>query len=255
MKKTILLFALLALLIGIFVGLCIPYCLFSSNCPTPILQVCGHCFWDWFLRILQVIGPIAAVIVALFKEDWMACWYKPNLHIETSMDDLTEQLIHDGENDVAGTYTAMLRFSNMGKAIADNMSILVERVVYRQSGDSLTSEDLLDEPFALLLDKGNDVVNLPKYGEKSAVWLSLQKVKSPSSPKGKPVVPSLNLFIGRSFLIPPVYYSGIIDITFKVICDNQKPQVKTIRLQWDGTWRSRKQELSNVFTYKWLENE
>ena len=64
----------------------------------------------------------------------------------------------------------------MGKATANNMSIFVERVIYRQSSDSLTSEDLLGEPFALLLDKGNDSINLPRYGEKSVVWLSLQKV-------------------------------------------------------------------------------
>lgn len=187
-------------------------------------------FWDWILRVLQVIGPIAAVIVALFKEDWVAYWYKPSLHIETSMDDLGEQLVRDGENDVASTYTAMLRCSNMGKATANNMSIFVERVIYRQSSDSLTSEDLLGEPFALLLDKGNDSINLPRYGEKSVVWLSLQKVKTPSAPKGKPIVPSLYLFIGRSFQIPPKYSSGIFDVTFKVACDNQKPQLRTVRL-------------------------
>ena len=254
MKKTILL-CMLVLLFGVIIGLCIPCCLFSSKCPMPMLQVCEHGFWDCFLRVLQVIGSIAAVIVALFKEDWIACWYTPNLQLETSMDDLKEQLIHDGENEVAGTYTAMLRFSNVGKATANNMSVFVERVVYRQSSDSLTSEELLEEPFALLLDKGNDVINLPKYGEKSAVWLSLQKIKTPSSSKGKPVVSSLNLFIGRSCLIQPRYCAGILDVTFKVVCDDQKPQLKTVRLQWDGTWRSRKQELSNVFTYKWLENK
>lgn len=162
MKKTVLLYILLALLFGFFVGLSVPfsYSLCTKGCPTPLLQICEHGFWDWTLRVLQVIGPIAAVIVALFKEDWVAYWYTPSLHIETSMDDLGEQLVRDGENDVASTYTAMLRYSNIGKATANNMSIFVERVIYRQSSDSLTSEDLLGEPFALLLDKGNDSINL-----------------------------------------------------------------------------------------------
>lgn len=140
MKKTVLLYILLALLFGFFVGLSVPfsYSLCTKGCPTPLLQICEHGFWDWTLRVLQVIGPIAAVIVALFKEDWVAYWYTPSLHIETSMDDLGEQLVRDGENDVASTYTAMLRYSNMGKATANNMSIFVERVIYRQSSDSLT---------------------------------------------------------------------------------------------------------------------
>lgn len=88
MKKTVLLYILLALLFGFFVGLSVPfsYSLCTKGCPTPLLQICEHGFWNWTLRVLQVIGPIAAVIVALFKEDWVAYWYTPSLHIETSMD-------------------------------------------------------------------------------------------------------------------------------------------------------------------------
>lgn len=149
-----------------------------------MLQICEHGFWDWTLRVLQVIGPIAAVIVALFKEDWVAYWYTPSLHIETSMDDLGEQLVRDGENDVASTYTAMLRYSNIGKATANNMSIFVERVIYRQSSDSLTSEDLLGEPFALLLDKGNDSINLPRYGENLLCGYLCRKLKHHQLRKG-----------------------------------------------------------------------
>ena len=256
MKKDYVLFLLLLVLIlGLFIGLCIPCRLFTSECPTSLLPVCSHSFWDWLLRVLQVVGALAAVIVALFKEDWMAYWYKPSLSIDTTMDDFTEHLIHEGENDVAGTYEAKLRFTNMGKLSANNMSIFVERILYRQSSDSLTSEDLLEEPFALLLDKGNDSINLPKYGEKSTVWLSLMKSQVNPSKQRTPKFPQMNMFIGRSFQVAPSYHSGILDVTFKVVCDNLKPQYKTIRVQWDGTWRSRKQELSNVFKYQWLNVE
>ena len=250
MKKKILAFALPALLLGIFIGLCVPYCLYPDTCPTPLLPVCSHGFWDWFLRVLQVIGPIAAVIVALFKEDWMASWYQPSLDIDTSMDDLSEVLVSESGNDVASKYSAKLRFANMGKVAANNMSIFVERVVYRKTGNSLTSEDILKEPFPLLLDRGNDTINLAKYCEKSAEWLSLMKTQTrvPSNSKLSP----LNMFIGMSFQVAPSYHSGILDVTFKIVCDNLRPQFKTVRVQWDGTWRSRKQELSNVFTYQWI---
>lgn len=255
MKKKILAFTLPALLLGIFIGLCAPYCLYPGICPTPLLSVCSHGFWDWFLRVLQVIGPIAAVIVALFKEDWMACWYKPSLDVDTSMDDLSEVLVSEGGNDVASTYSAKLRFANMGKAAANNMSIFVERVVYRKASNSLTSEDILKEPFPLLLDRGNDSINLAKYGEKSTEWLSLMKAQTKTPPKGDPKFSHLNMFIGMSFQVAPSYHSGILDVTFKIVCDNLRPQFKTVRVQWDGTWRSRKQELSNVFTYQWIENK
>lgn len=255
MKKSVLAFALPALLLGILIGLWIPYCLYSDTCPTPLLPVCSHGFGDWFLRILQVVGPIAAVIVALFKEDWMDSWYKPSLDIDTSMDDLSEVLVSEGGNDVASTYSAKLRFANMGKAAANNMSIFVERVVYRKTGNSLTSEDILKDPFPLLLDRGNDSINLAKYGERSAEWLSLMKAQTSVPSKGNSKLSRLNMFIGLSFQVAPSYHSGILDVTFKIVCDNLRPQFKTVRVQWDGTWRSRKQELSNVFTYKWIENK
>ena len=252
MKKKILAFVIPALLSGIFIGLCVPYCLYPGICQTPLLPVCSHGFWDWFLRVLQVIGPIAAVIVALFKEDWMAFWYKPSLDVDTSMDDLSEVLVSEGGNDVASTYSAKLRFANMGKAAANNMSIFVERVVYRKTGNSLTCEDILKEPFPLLLDRGNDSINLAKYGEKSAEWLSLMKVQTSVSSTENSQLSRLNMFIGMSFRVAPCFHSGILDVTFKIVCDNLRPQFKTVRIQWDGTWRSRKQELSNVFTYQWI---
>lgn len=115
MKRVIFLFILLSLLLGVFIGLCIPYCLVSSICPEPLLQVCGHGFWDWFLRVLQVVGSLAAVIVALFKEDWLAYWYTPSLKLEISYDDLTEKLVHDDNLDIADTYRVKLKLTNERK--------------------------------------------------------------------------------------------------------------------------------------------
>lgn len=46
MKKTVLLYILLALLFGFFVGLSVPfsYSLCTKGCPTPLLQICEHGF-------------------------------------------------------------------------------------------------------------------------------------------------------------------------------------------------------------------
>lgn len=104
MKRVIFQFILPSLLLGAFIGLCVPYCLFSNICPEPLLQVSQHNFWDWFLSVLQVIGSLAAVIVALFKEDWLAYWYTPSLKLETSYDDLTENLVNVGNSDIVDSY-------------------------------------------------------------------------------------------------------------------------------------------------------
>lgn len=253
MKKTFFAFTLPALLLGLFIGLCVPYCLYPGICPPPLLPVCSHCFWDWFLRVLQVIGPIAAVIVALFKEDWMARWYKPILIMDTSFDDLTESFVHEGNSDKVDTYRAKLRVSNEGKAAANNLRIYVDSIVYRESSKSLISEELLPEPFLLLLDKGNDTICLPKYGEVATEWLSMMQVTPKSPIDGQEYPASLAMFIGRSFLVDKEYHSGFLNITFKMVCDGMRPIVKTLRVQWNGKWRARKVDLVEALGYEWIE--
>lgn len=255
MKKIIFGGILPSLLLGVCIGLCVPYSLVSSICPEPLLQVCGHGFWDWFLRILQVVGSLAAVIVALFKEDWLAYWYTPSLKLETSYDDLIENLVHDGNSDIADTYRVKLRLTNEGKSTANNLRVYVDRIIFRDSSKSLTSEDILKEPFPLLLDKGNDTVCLPKYGELSTEWLSLMMVTPKSPVDDSVLLPSVVMFIGRSFWVNEEYYSGLLDITFRMVCDGLKPQTKTLRVQWNGKWRSRKSELLSGLGYEWIEKE
>lgn len=199
MKRVLFQFILPSLFLGFFIGLCVPYCLFSSICPEPFLQVCQHSFWDWFLRIVQVVGSIAVVIVALFKEDWMAYRYTPSLKLKTSYDDLTENLVHDGQSDIVDSYRVKLRLTNEGKSTANNLRVYVNRIVFRESSKSLTSEDILKEPFAIMLDKGNDTVCLPKYGELSTEWLSMMKVTPKDPADGSELPPQLSMFIGRSF--------------------------------------------------------
>lgn len=255
MKRIIFQFILPSLLLGAFIGLCIPYCLFASICPEPLLQVCQHSFWDWFLRVLQVVGSIAVVIIALFKEDWMAYWYTPSLKLETSYDDLTENLVHDGNSDIVDSYRGKLRLTNEGKSTANNLRVYVDKIVFRESSKSLTSEDILKEPFAIMLDKGNDTVCLPKYGELSTEWLSMMKVTPKAPADGAELPPQFSMFIGRSFGVDAEHQSGLLDITFKMVCDGIKPQTKTLRVQWNGKWRPRKSDLVSVLGYEWIENE
>lgn len=49
--------------------------------------------------------------------------------------------------------------------------------------------------------------------------------------------------------------SGLLDITFRMVCDGLKPQTKTLRVQWNGKWRPRKSDLVSALGYEWIENE
>ena len=144
--------------------------------------------------------------------------------------------------------------ANVGKSAANNLRVYVDSIMYRQSSKSLTSEELLKEPFALLLDKGNDTICLPKYGEVSTEWLSMMKVTPKSPVDGQEYPTTIVMFVGRSFSVKEEYHEGLLDITFKMVCDGIRPQTKTLRVQWNGKWRSRKVDLVGVLGYKWLES-
>lgn len=185
----------------------------------------------------------------------MAYRYTPSLKLETSYDDLTENLVHDGNSDIVDSYRVKLRLANEGKSPANNLRVYVDKIVFRESSKSLTSEDILKEPFAIMLDKGNDTVCLPKYGELSTEWLSMMKVTPKAPTDGTELPPQLSMFIGRSFGVDAEHQSGLLDITFKMVCDGIKPQIKTLRVQWNGKWRPRKSDLVSVLGYEWIENE
>lgn len=183
----------------------------------------------------------------------MAYWYTPSLKLETSYDDLTENLVHDGNSDIVDSYRVKLRLTNEGKSPANNLLVYVDKIVFRESSKSLTSEDILKEPFAIFLDKGNDTVCLPKYGELSTEWLSMMMVTPKSPVDGSELPPQLSMFIGRSFEVDAEHQSGLLDITFKIVCDGMKPQTKTLRVEWNGKWRSRKSDLVSVLGYEWID--
>lgn len=109
--------------------------------------------------------------------------------------------------------------------------------------------------FQVFVHKGNDTVCLPKYGELSTEWLSMMMVTPKSPVDGSELPPQLSMFIGRSFEVDAEHQSGLLDITFKIVCDGMKLQTKTLRVEWNGKWRSRKSDLVSVLGYEWIENE
>ena len=40
-----------------------------------------------------------------------------------------------------------------------------------------------------------------------------------------------------------------------MVCDGIKPQTKSLRVQRNGKWRSRKSELLSTLGYEWIENK
>lgn len=237
-------------LVGVFAGLSVPYCLFTDEAPTPFLPCCHHVFWDWALRVLQVIGTLLAVFVALFKEDWVARRFKPNLQIDKENCCLYDKVVAGKIN----RYDAKILLSNVGRGKANNLKVIIQRIEYRHSRDRQNFQTVVNEPFTLLFDNGSEQISLPTDDEISVEWLSILQTPTPNSVGGSvPPVPPLVLTIGRTS-IQPNNHDGVLDVVFVVKCDELKPQKYVARIEWDGTWSDNKEAMQEVFSYEWLNN-
>lgn len=234
--------------LGVFIGLCLPYSLFSS-CPIPLLGICDHVFWDWGLRVLQVAGTLLAVIVALYKEPLQRFLVRPNLCMD--LVGMQEQLVHEGDNDVANAYNGRLKISNGGSNKANNIVVTIENIVYRRYNGTQAPQVLIEQPIQILSSSGKEISSLPTDDEVLFTWFSVLKAQSQEIGGQTQAIP-MKFLIG-SKEIPGSCFEGLIDVTFKLKCDELKPQLRTLRIEWNGSWKSRQVDMIKVFTYKWNE--
>lgn len=234
------------LFLGIFVGLCIPYTLFSG-CQSPILSTCGHVFWDWALRILQVVGTLGAVIVALYKESLQRRLIRPNLCMDLGT--MQEQLVKEGDNDIANAYNGKIKISNSGSNCASNIVVSIEKIIYRRFQETQTPQVLLDMSVPIKPVNGKEVATLSTDDDVLFPWFSVLKAQSQEVDGVVQSIP-MKFMIG-SKEIGGSCFSGLIDVTFKLKCDELKPQYKTLRIEWNGEWKGRQFDMMKVFKYKW----
>lgn len=246
MKNVVIL--LVGIAIGVIIGLCFPWTFLSGVCPQPLLKVCEHGFWDWTLRVLEVLATLSAVLVALFKEDWVAYRFKPSLQIDKEHCDIHAK----GANDRTDRYDAPLVLSNVGRAKANNLKVSVVRIEYRVSAERVNVQTVCAEPYELCIKGCGEQVCIPTDDEIRIDWLSILQAPAPNALQGAvPPSPPLSLMIGQKNICSD-YYDGVIEVTICIKCDELKPQKHVLRIEWNGTWKKTKADMQEVFSYKWL---
>ena len=232
--------------VGVFIGLSIPYTLFSE-CKSPLLGICGHIFWDWALRILQVVGTLGAIIVALYKEPLQRRLVRPNLCMDLGI--MQEQLVKEGDNDIANAYNGKIKVSNVGSNQAHNIVVSIEKIIYRRFSDTQTPQVLQELSVPIKSANGKDIASLPTDDDVAFPWFSVLKAQSQEVDGVVQSIP-MKFMIG-SKEIAGSCFSGLIDVTFKLKCDELKPQFKTLTIEWNGEWKGRQVDMVKVFKYKW----
>jgi hypothetical protein len=209
--------------LGIFGGLCIPYCLFSK-CES-IYQICHHVFWDWTLRVLQVVGTLSAVIVALFKEWFYKQIIHPNICFVNKSQEI--ELKIKADRTTVDKYYAKFDICNNGSASAENCQLYITSIRYLNSPSDF---QIIGEEHPVIWDDGDKKVDIPEGFSKSIEWLSIYPEQKGS--KASERIP-VNLMIG-GYTIPQEYHNGKFEITFKLICRSTTTQELKIELEWNG---------------------
>lgn len=223
---------IIGLVFGLIIGLILPISLYHK-CETSIADVCNHCFWDWFLRVLEVFGTISAVVVALFKECFLQKLYHP---INFKNEDLSE--IYDSKNRV-NQYSSTLRITNNGSASAVNCRLFISRLEFSGNNNDLRNI-IISTDTALRWEDNERLVDISQNCTKTYEWFKLVRGVSASSRTA--AIPD-KLFIGNSE-IPSNMNNGKFDVTFKIVCQGCAPREVKLQLSWNGQWQEHMNQMT-----------
>lgn len=224
---------IIGILLGLLIGVVLPISLFHE-CETPIWDVCNHRFWDWFLRILEVIGTLSAVIVALFKEWFYKRFYHPTFVFRCG----TLSETYDNNNNV-NQYSSLLQITNNGSASADNCELYISRLEFSSTSNDLHNT-IISTDTALRWEDNERHVDIAQNCTKTYEWFKL--VKSIPAINNTAAIPN-KLFIGNKE-IPSNMNNGRFDVTFKIVCQGNAPKEVRLQLSWNGQWQEHMSQMN-----------
>lgn len=223
----------IALFMGVIIGMFLPISV-CHKCNTPIFAVCNHCFWDWFLRVLQVFGTLSAVFVALFKEWIYQKLYHPTITFKNGK--LSET--YDNANNV-NQYFSTLQITNNGSANAVNCELFISNLEFSSNNNDLRNT-IISTDTALRWEDNEKRVDISQDCTKAYEWFRL--VKGIPSNGETAAIPN-KLIIGNKE-IPSNMSNGRFDVTFKVACQGCAPQKVKLQLSWNGQWQEHMNQMT-----------
>lgn len=239
MKK--ILSIIIAVFVGVFIGLLLPWKL-CNKCNVSLYDVNFHCFLDWCLRVLEVLGTLAAVVVALFKEWFLKRIYHPSFSIRPSSDSVQE--IFDEKNEVSMYYSNLL-ITNMGSDGATNCELYMSRLDFSSQDGSITNT-LVDVDSMLIWSNSEKRVDIPQSFSQAVEWFKVIR-SVPKSVDVNAIPPQL--IIG-SKQIPSDMCSGSFVVVFKLVCQGSMPQEIKLKLSWNGKWHDHKSQMETGLQYQ-----
>lgn len=241
MKKSII--AIVYVVIGCMIGICMPLRPTALGGEIPLFSSWST-LADWTLRILEAVGAIGAVIIALFKDELLWLLKHPELTTDTDAVDFLSDDDASGQNVVSSRYFKPIRVMNTGKATAKNCRVIIDSIVYG-AADELVKNELLSSPQDVRWqNSGNQKEDIAVACNRVFELFQILPERHEDKLKKIPSVPT-KLFIG-GFEIKPEHNGGEYIVTLKIESENSDPKVFKIKITWTGAWRNQKTEMGKL---------
>lgn len=137
MKKY--LFFFISLIIAYIVGNIIPWKVFVPNIDWTKKISSGEYFY-YCITVIQAIGTIGAVLVALFSDVIKSYLRKPALEFRLHKENVSEVLDENKTNIKAKAYLGAIDIFNNGNSNADDCELHVESIIFKGHGMTCGTE-------------------------------------------------------------------------------------------------------------------
>lgn len=235
MRKFLLI--LLYIVIGIIIGISLPFRLFSTNNGEIPLFSQWRTMADWLLRILETLGAVSAVIVALFKEELIWFWKHPILVADINSDFKSDDKSVE-QNIESIRYYKTINVNNIGKTTANDCQVIVDSISYKSSA-KLIDKELLNVPQNIRwLSSGTIKEDLSKKCSRSFELFQILPSVEKDSARHAQAIP-ISLMIG-GIAISPEHNGGEYLVTIRIEAEKVDPIILKSKIEWTGAWHNQK---------------
>lgn len=238
--KIVLLFCVISLIIGYFLGVFIPFGL--GPCEISNTPISKGDYYGNVINGFVALGTCTAVIVALFLDEIRSLFKKVTFDIKLD----SAEAIEDVEN-IKGTkkakrYYNSIQFFNKGNINAQNCELCIEKAIFK-SENSTISLTVENTPINWNLNS-NNIVYIPIQGKRVLPIFEIIAPQKQSTPDGQTdVIPAVLKILGlKNVEAKP----GKWEVTYCMYSTNSKPQKFKYIVEWNGEWEERQTEMKEI---------
>lgn len=231
----------IGLIIAYILGNIIPWKVFVPNIDWTKKISSGEYFY-YCITVIQAIGTIGAVLVALFSDAIKSYLRKPALEFRLHKENVSEVLDENKTNIKAKAYHGAIDIFNNGNSNAEDCELHVESIIFKGHGMTCGTE-LLSGDYPLSWNEDDKKTYIPVRGKKSFSILTILPPISQSTPGGQAQTLPASMSIG-TFETPAEFNGGewTVSISLYSPCLG-KPHKLSLIIVWDGSWENRETEM------------